>query len=91
LIEGPMLAERIAQELVPLGEALGIARQITAALEAAHEKGIVHRDLKPSNIKSLPMARSKSSISDWRRHRAGHLPPVLKIRRRSAWLQRKLG
>src|SRR5271163_2436176 len=51
LIEGPTLADRIAQGPIPLEEALPIARQIADALEAAHEKGIVHRDLKPANIK----------------------------------------
>src|SRR5579872_1632739 len=51
LIEGPTLAERIAQGPIPLKEALDIARQVAEALQAAHEKGVVHRDLKPANIK----------------------------------------
>jgi predicted Ser/Thr protein kinase len=51
VVEGPTLAERIKAGPIPLEEALGIARQIADALEAAHEKGIVHRDLKPGNIK----------------------------------------
>ena len=54
LVEGPTLADRIAQGPVPLDEALAIARQIAEALEAAHEQGIVHRDLKPANIKVRP-------------------------------------
>jgi serine/threonine protein kinase len=54
LVEGPTLAERLQQGPVPLDEALGMARQIGEALEAAHEKGIVHRDLKPGNIKITP-------------------------------------
>ena len=54
LVEGPTLAERIVQGPIPLEEALGIAKQIADALEAAHEKGIVHRDLKPANVKIRP-------------------------------------
>jgi serine/threonine-protein kinase len=50
-IEGPTLADRIAQGPIPLDEALPIAKQIAEALEAAHEAGVIHRDLKPANIK----------------------------------------
>jgi serine/threonine-protein kinase len=51
LVDGPTLADRIAQGPVPLGDALPIAKQIAEALEAAHDQGIIHRDLKPANIK----------------------------------------
>jgi hypothetical protein len=51
LVDGPTVADLIARGPIPLNEALTIARQITEALEAAHEKGIIHRDLKPANIK----------------------------------------
>ena len=51
LVTGETLAEKIKHGAIPLDETLGIATQITEALEAAHEKGIVHRDLKPANIK----------------------------------------
>ena len=51
LVEGPTLADRIAQGPIPLDEALPIAKQIAEALEATHEAGVIHRDLKPANIK----------------------------------------
>src|SRR3954471_4612891 len=48
LVEGPTLADRLAQGPIPVDEALLIAAQIAAALEAAHERGVIHRDLKPA-------------------------------------------
>jgi len=59
LVEGPTLAERIAEGPIPIDEALPIAKQIAEALEYAHEKAIVHRDLKPANIKVTPEGRVK--------------------------------
>ena len=59
LVEGPTLADRIAQGPVPLDEALPIARQIADALQSAHDRGIVHRDLKPANIKLRPDGTAK--------------------------------
>ena len=54
LVEGPTLADRIAQGRLRLDAAIATARQMAFALDAAHEQGIIHRDLKPSNIKLRP-------------------------------------
>jgi formylglycine-generating enzyme required for sulfatase activity/predicted esterase len=51
LVDGPTLAERIAQGPLPVTEALSVAIEVADALGAAHKKGIIHRDLKPANIK----------------------------------------
>ena len=51
LLEGESLANRIDRiGQLSIGEALRIARQVSASLAVAHERGIVHRDLKPDNI-----------------------------------------
>ncbi len=54
LADGEDLSVRIGRGALPLDEALDLARQIAAGLEAAHARGIVHRDLKPANVKVLP-------------------------------------
>ena len=72
LVDGPTLADRIAEGPIPIDEALPIAKQIAEALEAAHDQGIVHRDLKPANIK-LKLRRDSdgAGFRTWRRQRLG--------------------
>jgi serine/threonine-protein kinase len=54
LVDGETLADCMARGPLSIDEALGIGRQMAAALEAAHEHGIIHRDLKPSNVRIRP-------------------------------------
>jgi len=67
LIDGPTLAERIAEGPIPMEEALHIAAQIAEALQAAHDNGIIHRDLKPGNIKIRRDGTVRYWTSGWPR------------------------
>jgi eukaryotic-like serine/threonine-protein kinase len=50
-VEGEDLAHTLkAQGHWPAAKAVELARQLSAALAAAHAEGVVHRDLKPQNI-----------------------------------------
>src|SRR5262249_53585473 len=59
LVEGETLADRLKRGPVQIEDSLEICKQVTEALEAAHQKGILHRDLKPSNIQITPEGRVK--------------------------------
>ena len=49
-IDGETLAEKIKQGPLKLNEAVDVALQVAAGLQAAHERNIVHRDIKASNV-----------------------------------------
>ena len=50
-VEGESLRDKLVRaRVLPLEEALLIAREVAGALEHAHRRGVVHRDIKPENI-----------------------------------------
>jgi len=59
LVQGEDLAQRLQRGVMPVEEAVAVAKQIAEALEAAHESGVVHRDLKPANIQITPEGQVK--------------------------------
>src|SRR5262245_17073211 len=75
LVEGETLEERV-RRLGPLDvlTTVEIALQVTAALEAAEERGLVHRDLKPGNLMLVEAAPSPLSSSKDNATRTSHPP-----------------
>jgi tetratricopeptide (TPR) repeat protein len=59
MVPGETLRQLVEAGPLPLSRALGIARQVADALDAAHGKGILHRDLKPANVKVTPDGKVK--------------------------------
>jgi len=58
-VEGETLADMLDRGPLPVDEAIEIAVQIAAGVEAAHEAGVIHRDLKPGNVIVTPDGNAK--------------------------------
>jgi TolB-like protein/Flp pilus assembly protein TadD/predicted Ser/Thr protein kinase len=74
LMEGETLRERIAQGALPVDRVVEIGRQLSDALDAAHEQGIIHRDIKPENI--FITKRGQPKILDFGLAKVETGPPV---------------
>jgi eukaryotic-like serine/threonine-protein kinase len=53
-VEGPTLREVMSKRQPEMAEVLQLAKQLCAAMDAAHAKGVFHQFLNPANIKVLP-------------------------------------
>ena len=53
-VERDTLADRINSGPLLIDDALELAVEIAAGIEAVHNAGVIHRDLKPDNIKITP-------------------------------------
>ena len=50
-VEGETLRARLVREqILPIDDAIRIAREILGALDYAHRHGVIHRDIKPENV-----------------------------------------
>ncbi len=63
-VAGGSLADRLERErLLSLRDAVRLAAEIAAGLDALHARGIVHRDVKPSNV--MLDERGRAALTDF--------------------------
>ncbi len=59
LVEGPTLAQKIAEKMLPVRQVLPLMEALARAVHHAHEHGVVHRSLKPASVLLLPRDKAE--------------------------------
>jgi eukaryotic-like serine/threonine-protein kinase len=74
LLAGGTLSERLRRGPLSTGEALPLAQQMAAALDAAHQVGVVHRDFKSANVL---LVGARAVVTDFGLAREAEVPSSL--------------
>src|SRR5436305_473471 len=59
LVEGPTLAQKIAEKPLPARQVLPLLEALARAVHHAHERGVVHRSLTPASVLLLPRDKAE--------------------------------
>ncbi|MBA3302215.1 MAG: serine/threonine protein kinase [Thermoleophilaceae bacterium] len=62
-VEGGTLADALRAGRLPTKRALGVVRDVAAALDHVHHNGVVHRDVKPANVLT-PFGGDEAKLTD---------------------------
>lgn len=63
LLPGGTLKQRLSQGALPPEDVCQVLKQISSALQYAHQQGYIHRDIKPANI--LFRANGEAALADF--------------------------
>jgi serine/threonine protein kinase len=64
LIDGPTLAQKVAEKPLPFPQVARLVELLARALDHAHKKGVLHRNLRPSSVLLQPVEPAKDGRSD---------------------------
>jgi eukaryotic-like serine/threonine-protein kinase len=64
-VKGQTLAELLESGPLPADRAVGIAKQIAAALQACHELDVIHRDVKSQNVMLIAGSEDLAKLIDF--------------------------